>query len=422
MSGTKTKTTRFEAKRSANGGAVLEQRPVPNGVVRESAASVGESGDSNATGALEAIDRAGGRGSRSAKTESGSKGQTAATGGLSIVPRRVAESLLWIVFPLIWLGGLVTTYDAGMAVPDWPNTYNYNMFAYPVRDWFFGPWDLFVEHGHRLLASLAGLVSIAFVAVVHRFERRAWLRKLSWGALALVILQGLLGGARVLMDERLVAQIHGTVGPGFFALCAACTVFVGRWWQNLPQSFSRKADPGLAPAVSYWRMLGRLAGLLALASYAQLALGAAIRHVTESASPAYLWAVVWAHVGTAIGIGVLACFLFGLSRLRFARGAGIRWLAAALLLLVLTQLGLGGSTWIIKYGWPWGLDQLAWTAHFVIPEKSFLQMNIVTLHVAVGSLILAASVALLVCCWRLEHLASRARQGNLESVASTASA
>ena len=51
-----------------------------------------------------------------------------------------------VVFPLIWVGGLVTTYDAGMAVPDWPNTYGYNMFLYPVYDWFFGPWDLFVSN------------------------------------------------------------------------------------------------------------------------------------------------------------------------------------------------------------------------------------------------------------------------------------
>ena len=61
-------------------------------------------------------------------------------------------------FPLIWVGGLVTTYDAGMAVPDWPNTYGYNLFLYPWQTWLSGPWDLFIEHGHRLLGALVGMI------------------------------------------------------------------------------------------------------------------------------------------------------------------------------------------------------------------------------------------------------------------------
>ena len=73
---------------------------------------------------------------------------------------RCAILLACTTFPLIWVGGLVTTYDAGMAVPDWPNTYGYNMFLYPPTTWLSGPWDLLIEHGHRLLGSLAGLVAI----------------------------------------------------------------------------------------------------------------------------------------------------------------------------------------------------------------------------------------------------------------------
>ncbi|MEO8269758.1 MAG: cytochrome oxidase assembly protein, partial [Aureliella sp.] len=62
----------------------------------------------------------------------------------------LAVALTIAVFPLIWVGGLVTTYDAGMAVPDWPGTYGWNMFAYPASTWLFGPFDLLVEHSHRL--------------------------------------------------------------------------------------------------------------------------------------------------------------------------------------------------------------------------------------------------------------------------------
>ena len=104
-----------------------------------------------------------------------------------------------IVFPLIWVGGLVTTYDAGMAVPDWPGTYGYNMFLYPVETWMFGPFDLFVEHGHRLLGSLAGFVAIILLVVTIRKEPRGWVCWMSLGLLLLVIIQGLLGGMRVLM-------------------------------------------------------------------------------------------------------------------------------------------------------------------------------------------------------------------------------
>ena len=65
----------------------------------------------------------------------------------------LAVVLVCATFPLIWVGGLVTTYEAGMAVPDWPTTYGYNLFLYPWQTWICGPWDLFIEHGHRLLGA-----------------------------------------------------------------------------------------------------------------------------------------------------------------------------------------------------------------------------------------------------------------------------
>src|SRR5262245_42565597 len=140
---------------------------------------------------------------------------------LSPWPHRLAVALALVTFPLIWVGGLVTTYDAGMAVPDWPGTYGYNLWLYPWQSWLAAPWDLFIEHGHRLLGSAAGLISIALVAVVLLFDRHRWLVLAALGALALVIFQGALGGARVLLDERLVAMLHGCVGPLFFAYVGA---------------------------------------------------------------------------------------------------------------------------------------------------------------------------------------------------------
>src|SRR5204863_1037959 len=112
-------------------------------------------------------------------------------------PHRLAVALALVTFPLIWVGGLVTTYDAGMAVPDWPGTYGYNLLRYPWQSWLAGPFDLFIEHGHRLLGATAGLLAIALVTVVLITDRRRWLVAASFGALALVIFQGILGGARV---------------------------------------------------------------------------------------------------------------------------------------------------------------------------------------------------------------------------------
>src|SRR3954447_16535005 len=90
-------------------------------------------------------------------------------------PHRLAVALALVTFPVIWVGGLVTTYDAGMAVPDWPGTFGYNLLLYPWQSWLAAPWNLFIEHAHRLLAASAGILSIALVAVVLCADRRRWL-------------------------------------------------------------------------------------------------------------------------------------------------------------------------------------------------------------------------------------------------------
>src|SRR5690349_15701682 len=112
-------------------------------------------------------------------------------------------------FPLVWIGGLVTSSKAGMAVPDWPTTYGYNPFLYPLSTWWNASWDVFVEHGHRLFGALVGLIAIGLVIVVWASDRRMWLRWAAVGALALVCLQGALGGLRVKFDDATFARIHG---------------------------------------------------------------------------------------------------------------------------------------------------------------------------------------------------------------------
>src|ERR671910_199622 len=97
---------------------------------------------------------------------------------------------------LIAAGGMVTSTDSGLAVPDWPNTYGEFMFSYPYEKWVGG---IFYEHGHRLIASTVGFLTIVLAIWTWKVEPRRWIRRLAFAALAIVILQGLLGGLTVLL-------------------------------------------------------------------------------------------------------------------------------------------------------------------------------------------------------------------------------
>ena len=151
---------------------------------------------------------------------------------VSTWPHRWAIVLACATFPLVWVGGLVTTTDAGMAVPDWPTTYGYNLFLYPWQSWLSGPWDLFIEHGHRLLAASVGMLTIGLLVLLLRTEDRSWMKGLGFAALGLVIFQGVLGGLRVLFDDRTLAMFHGCTGPLFFALTVAIAAFTSPRWMR----------------------------------------------------------------------------------------------------------------------------------------------------------------------------------------------
>lgn len=176
-------------------------------------------------------------------------------------PHRLAWALLLCVFPLIWMGGTVTTYDAGMAVPDWPTTYSY--WFYPVKLWL-AVWDVFLEHGHRLLAQLAGLLAIALAIALWRLDERRWMRWVGAAVLVGVILQGVLGGLRVLIDDRLLARVHGCTAPLFFGLCVAVAAWTSRAWREHGGPDRPAAGRGLL----------RLAWLVTVLIYLEIVLGA----------------------------------------------------------------------------------------------------------------------------------------------------
>jgi len=289
---------------------------------------------------------------------------------------RLALLLVGLTWPLITIGGLVTTYDAGMAVPDWPNTYGYNMFLYPWTTWVLGPFDLFIEHGHRLLASLIGLITIIMVVVATRRETRKWVVRLCWLALVGVIFQGVLGGVRVVLDQRAVAMAHGCVGPAFFVLLWMIAGVTSRWWQA-----NARASVGIGVV--------RLAGFTAALAYIQLVIGAQLRHVPVDASPSFFRHTVEAHVGGALIVLVLVALLARkLSRCGDLTLGRVGW---GLLGLVILQWSLGLSTWVVNYGWLGSLDWWPALARYVIVAKGWHESMIVTGHVAIGSLIVATA-------------------------------
>jgi len=312
-------------------------------------------------------------------------------------PHRLAVMLVCVVFPLIWVGGLVTTYDAGMAVPDWPTTYGYNMLLYPWQTWILGPWDLFIEHGHRLLGSLAGVLAIAVAIALWRYESRRWLRWLGVAAVGLVVGQGLLGGMRVLLNEPSLAMLHGCVAPAFFALCVCLVAFTSEWWTSASEPPLKFSQPRQVSGVQ------RLAGLTVLLAFLQIVMGAQLRHLPVDASLATFRAAVMAHLVLAAILGVHGLLLAGQILWSLKKNSHLRFSALALCLLIMVQWILGAGTWAVKYSWPAWVAETDWTAAFIIRAEGLLQAVTVTAHVANGSLILATSVWLTLRSFRLLH-------------------
>src|SRR4051812_16266848 len=142
-------------------------------------------------------------------------------------------------FPLIFLGGLVTSHGAGMSVPDWPNSYGYNMFTFPPSRWVGG---ILYEHVHRLMGTVVGLCSIVLTVVAWRTETRRWVRWLATGVLGAVIFQGVLGGLRVVLVNLNLAVVHGCFAQAFFCLAALTSVVTSRWWRAAHDGAPSRAE------------------------------------------------------------------------------------------------------------------------------------------------------------------------------------
>ncbi len=167
---------------------------------------------------------------------------------------------------LIALGGLVTSHGAGMAVPDWPTTYGYNMFLFPISLWKGG---IFYEHTHRLYASLVGLFTVILAIVLQVGRAGRILVRMGWAAVVLVIVQGVLGGLRVNLMENQIGIVHAALAQLFLGLLVLIALFTSRAWHRWRE---QHAVPGGGHAAYRWVLAATVL------IFVQLLLGATMRH------------------------------------------------------------------------------------------------------------------------------------------------
>ncbi|NLE39209.1 MAG: hypothetical protein GX621_14395 [Pirellulaceae bacterium] len=298
----------------------------------------------------------------------------------------LAASLATVTF-----GGLVTTYDAAMAVPDWPNTFGRFVLFYPPQEWL-AHRDLFLQHGHRLLGFALVALTAVVAALLWKTDRRPAIRWLGWAALALVCLQAFLGGLRVLTDEILVAKFLAGTAPLFVALAAAIVTCTSSAWHG-----ARKTG---VPAATAAR-LHRWTFVALPVVYVQIVLGAQLRHVPHAAGVGWFAVWLWLHLIAAATVTVLVVGLLAWIRRRFAGQARLRRRAGWLAALVLGQLALGAAVWITNYNWPVWFTDWFWTPKYTVTAYGFWQVTLTTAHVAAGMLGLAASLSLALWSRRL---------------------
>jgi cytochrome c oxidase assembly protein subunit 15 len=179
---------------------------------------------------------------------------------------------------LIGIGGLVTSHEAGMSVPDWPTTYGYNMFLFPISKWLGG---IFYEHSHRLLASGVGLMTTVLAVWLWLKDSRPWMHWLGVAAFLLVVAQAVLGGLRVTLHMDSLGIYHATIAQLFFVLTCALALFTSRWWKGLERRpparrEENSADKHAVPEAG--APLRRLVLFTTILILVQLIIAAVMRH------------------------------------------------------------------------------------------------------------------------------------------------
>jgi len=275
-------------------------------------------------------------------------------------------------FLLLIAGALVTSNDAGLSVPDWP--LSYGSLTPPMVG------GIFYEHGHRMIASLVGLLSIILAILLWRAEgpqgphqeKKRWLRWLGVAALGAIVAQGLLGGLTVLLFlPPVVSSAHATLAQIFFATVSSIALFTSAWWASEPALGLRDLRAPSIHALS-------LATVAAV--FLQLILGAAFRHKAFGIIP---------HLAGAVVVTGLIFWLAGALRRRFPGVPELHFAARGLHILIGLQLLLGAAAYWSRL----------YAASF--PQPIAVMVALTVAHVVLGALVLVGTVLVTLVCFRL---------------------
>lgn len=292
---------------------------------------------------------------------------------------RFATSVAACTVVLVLAGSLVTSTGSGLSVPDWPTSYGWNMFTFPPSKWVGG---IFYEHGHRLIASTVGFLTILLAAWLWRSDSRRWMKRLGMAALGAVILQGLLGGLTVLFFlPTAVSTAHAGLAEIFFCMTVAIALFTSKGWIH----GAGQVDDG-------W--LRRATAATTVIVYVQILIGATMRHSDAGLAipdfplmfgglvPDHWDRQIAIHFAHRLGALVVTASVIAPFMRVWRRHKGNRALttpATLLGALVVIQIALGGLTILTRRG--------VW---------------INSTHVVVGALVLATSLVLALRSWRVK--------------------
>jgi cytochrome c oxidase assembly protein subunit 15 len=293
-------------------------------------------------------------------------------------PFRLALATLIAAVPLVFLGGSVTTLHAGMAIDGWlvvePGRGDWFMLFYPLERWLRDTGS-FVEHSHRLFGTLVGCLALATVIAAFATRAARMVKTAAITSLVAIIVQGTLGGLRVLENSADLAFIHGAVGQAVFATIGAVMVTSSRRFQLARHEPSLAAQRVLPVALATTAIV-----------YAQIVLGAWLRHGHNDF-------VLLAHL--LVVVLVVAAVLVLAKALRGAGETSAlarlpRWLFTALVL----QAVLGILAFMSVY-------------RFVGPNPTDIGQGLLpTLHVLGGAALLASTLASVLWSWRVRGAAS----------------
>jgi cytochrome c oxidase assembly protein subunit 15 len=280
-------------------------------------------------------------------------------------------------FALLFIGGLVTSHQAGLSVPDWPTSYGWNMFTFPMKDW---TGNIFYEHTHRLFASLVGFLILSLAILLQIYEPQKRVKRLAWFALGGVVAQGILGGITVLTYlPPAVSSAHAGLAQAVFCLTLAIAIVTNRKWNDEIIKRTERSKIGL-------RTLS-LATVIVI--FIQLLLGAVMRHTFSGlAIPTWPLAPNGSLIPDFTSFGVAINFahrtwVFVVTIMMFITARSIfRWFPKEKSLIIPMMLGMFLLGIQIMLG-----AITIWTSKAVTPT---------TLHVSCGAAILGTMVYIMI--------------------------